>query len=154
MRIESEKWIDAPREAVFAAFVDLEGMPGRIRGVESVEVLTDGPTAVGTRWRETRIMFGKEATEEMTVSGLEPGRSCTIRATSCGCEYTTVFTFSDERGGTLVRMSMTSRARTFLAKLMTPLGWLMRRTMRKLLAKDLDDLAASVESPDAAREAG
>ena len=33
-------------------------------------MLSDGPIGVGTRLRETRIMFGRPATEVMTIAAL------------------------------------------------------------------------------------
>ena len=40
--------------------------------IKESKKLTDGPIAVGTRFRETRIMNGKEASAELVVSAYEP----------------------------------------------------------------------------------
>ena len=100
---------------------------------------------VGTRFRETRVMFGKEATEEMWVTEFVPNRSMTIRADGCGCEYTTVYTFEDRGAATHVRLEMTIRPGTFLAWLMIPLGWIMTPFMRKCFAQDMEDLGTALE---------
>jgi hypothetical protein len=47
-------------------------------------------------------------------------------------------------------MEMHSRPITFLAKLMSPLGKLMMGSMKKCIAKDMDDLRAAVESRNGA----
>ncbi len=55
----------APVDRTFEAFCELDKAVERIPGITALEVLTDGPFGEGTRWRETRLMFKKEATEEM-----------------------------------------------------------------------------------------
>jgi len=145
MRIDMERRIDRPVEEVFAAFTDLRSAPERVGGIERIEVLTGGETGEGTRFRETRKMFGKEATEELTFTEFDPGRSYTLSAESCGTEFSTRFRFSAEDGGTRVQVETRSRPVTFAAKLLSPLGWLMARPMCKAFERDLDDLKSSIE---------
>ena len=57
--------IEAPVSTVFALATDLDGWAGRIKAITRIEKLTPGPVRVGTRFKETRKMFGKEATETM-----------------------------------------------------------------------------------------
>ena len=64
--------IAAPPDVVFATMADIARWPEFIGGIERVELLTDGPVRVGTRFRETRTMFGRSASEEMTVAELAP----------------------------------------------------------------------------------
>ncbi len=64
---------------------DLAGAPRVVRGIDAVEVLTPGEFGVGTRWRETRTMLGRSATEEMTVTAMEPQRSYTTEAVGRAC---------------------------------------------------------------------
>ncbi len=56
--------VKAPAEKVFALFSDFSNVAGRIAGITKVEVLTAGPIGVGTRFRETRMMFMKKVAEE------------------------------------------------------------------------------------------
>lgn len=60
---------------VHAALCNLDQGLQWMPGIQRIEVLTPGPFAVGTRWRETRKMFGKEASETFTVTAIEPGKS-------------------------------------------------------------------------------
>jgi hypothetical protein len=147
VRVSVTKDVAASPERTFALFTDIAGAPGRVSGILKVEMLTPGPTAVGTRWRETRKMFGKEATEEMWVTALEPGRRIVVEADSCGARMVSTFTFERTAAGTRVTMDLKSTARTFAAKLFTPLGLLFKGMARKLIAKDLDDLARAAEGP-------
>jgi carbon monoxide dehydrogenase subunit G len=141
------KRIAAPPTAVFAVIADVERMPTRIPGVRKIEVLTPGPVGVGTKFRETRIMFGKEATETFEVVEYDPGRRLTLVAVSCGAEYRCEHRFVPDAGGTVLELEVRTRALTFLAKLMTPLGWLMAGVMKKAIARDLDAVARAAEGP-------
>ncbi len=63
---------------VHAALCDLDRALQWMPGAQRIEILTPGPFAVGTKWRETRKMFGKLAHETFTVTGLEPARSLSL----------------------------------------------------------------------------
>lgn len=146
MKLEVTQQINAPVERVYEVFTDLPRAAERISGIESVEVLTDHPFGVGTRWKETRKMMGKLATETMWITAVEVDRSYTAEAESCGTHYTSVFTFEPSDDGTRVTMSFSGRPVTLLARLLTPLTPLMAGTVRKMMAGDLADLAAACEA--------
>lgn len=106
-----DRYVAAPPRVVWAVVTDLEGTTARLPGVLSVERLSDdGPGAyeVGTRWRETRRMFGQEATETMEVVAVEPERRTDIRAVHGATEYRTGFELvpagnGDAEAATLLR---------------------------------------------------
>lgn len=141
-----ERTITAPQEKVFDAFADFRNGHKRIEAITRMEVLTEGPIRKGTRFRETRVMFKKEHTEEMEVVEYTPHSSYTLRCDSCGARYETQIRFEPATSGTTcVSMHMNWTALTFLAKLMSPLGRLMMGSLKKCLAKDLDDMARTLE---------
>ena len=143
---QMSKTVQAPPDRVFGAFTDLQNAAARIRGISRIELLTPGPVCVGTRFRETRRMFGKEATEEMTVTAYEPPRLYAMGADSCGMRYATTFRFAPDGGGTRVDVEMVATAQTITAKIMGLLmGWIMAPMMRKCFAADMDDMAAAAE---------
>jgi len=143
--ITVSKIIDAPLDRVFEVFTDLPGAPGRVSAIMKLEVLTDGPIGMGTRFRETRVMFKKEATETMEFIDFDPPRSYTVEANSCGCHYETSFRFEPHDGGTKVTAVFSWQARSFMAKLMSPLGKLMGSMCIKAFNKDLGELKAHCE---------
>jgi len=145
-RIFVSQLIRAPLERVFAAFTDLPRSAEIIPAIKRIEMLTDGPMRIGTRWRETRVMFGKEATEEMAISDLRPNQSYTVRGESCGAEFLTELRFTPQGEATLVEMETRTRPLTFVAWLMTPLGWLMSGMMKKCLAEDLEAMRRHLEA--------
>ncbi|MFF6783030.1 SRPBCC family protein [Streptomyces sp. NPDC012510] len=142
-----ERRVAASQGRVWEALTDLGGMERMIGGVTRVEVLTDGVFGVGTRWRETRRMFGKEATEEMWVTVSEPPERYVVEAESHGSRYVSQWVLrADGPAATTIVMTFsaepTGGVAGLLAKLMGSVG---ARAVRKAVAKDLDDVAAWVE---------
>lgn len=145
-RMSLDVHIDAPQEQVFALISDLEGAADRIEGITKIEMLSEGPIGVGTRWRETRRMFKRDATEEMEISAFDPPSSYEATCESCGCTFTHEFRCTPENGGTKVTVTMLTKANTIMAKLMAPMGFLMKGAMKKCVQKDLEDLKQYAES--------
>jgi uncharacterized membrane protein len=146
--------VEAPIDVVFDIFSDIPRADKMIDAIVKIEMLTDGPVGVGTRWRETRLMFKREATEEMEVTAFDPGRSYTVGCESCGCEYESTWRFDAEGDATHVEFEMGYRPLTFFAKVMSPLGRLMMPMMKKCFENDfqaLKELAESGDTPDAAQ---
>jgi len=144
--IKVKKHIAAPPDTVFEAATDIPSWTERIDGIKKVELLTDGPMALGTRFRETRIMFNREATEEMEVTAFDAPRSYAVGAESHGCRYNSVLTFTANGSGTDVEMTFDATPLTAMAKLMSAMMKPMMKKMSDLCDKDLDDLKASIEA--------
>jgi carbon monoxide dehydrogenase subunit G len=139
------KHIAAPPSEVFRCITDVPNWANTISGIKHVEVLTDGPIGKGTRFRETRIMFKKEATEEMEIVDWQEGKSYSVGCESCGARYLSRFDVEAQGDGSDVTMTMDVQPVTFMAKLMSPLGKLMAGSMKKCIAKDLDDIKDRLE---------
>lgn len=136
----------APPGRAFGLASDFAGAAERVSGITRVEMLTPGAVGRGTRFRETRTMMGKEATEEMEVVAWDPPRSYTLRAVSCGAEILSEVRCVPEGAGTRLEIEMRWKPLTFGAKLMSPLGALMAGTMKKCVAQDLADIARAAEA--------
>lgn len=146
LQLTKTREIAAPPERVFQVASDLRGAVGRIRAITKIEVLTEGPVRMGTRFRETRTMFGRAATEEMEITAFDPPRSYAVGAESCGCRYRTELRFTPKGSGTELEFTFSATPLTFMGKFM---GLLMRPLAKKMIsecAKDLDDIAAYAES--------
>lgn len=132
---------------VFDAFTDIERWPERMTAIKRVERLTDGPVGTGTRFRETRVMFGREATETMAVTRFEPPRLFTLETLSGGARYLATHEFVAEgAGATRVTLRFEATPLTFAARVM---GILMRPLIRKMCSAMNDDLVqmkASIEA--------
>ena len=133
--------VSKPIDQVFAVFTDIEKLAERIPAITALEKLSEGPFGEGTRWRETRVMFKKEATEEMWVTGFDAPNRYNVVAESHGMRYVTLFQFEAEGDGTKVSWKFEGTALTFGAKIMAPIfNLLMTGTMKKCMRGDLEAL--------------
>lgn len=137
--------INAAPEAVFAALTDFANAPERIKGIVRVEMLSEGAVGLGTKFKETRVMFKREATETMEVTVFEPPHRFQVSAGSCGAEFHCLFNITPEGNGSRVDVTMTTKAVSLFAKLMSPLSFLMAGTMKKCMQDDLEGIKAYLE---------
>jgi hypothetical protein len=141
------KHVAAPPETVFDVAADLAHAAEHVRGIEKIELLTPPPIGVGTRWRETRKMMGREATETLEVKAFDRPHKYVVGCESCGCYFESTFCFEPSGNGTDIKLDVHTRALTLMAKIMSPLGNLMMgKAMRKLLDDDLEDVKRVAES--------
>lgn len=138
----------AAPDRVWAVLTDLESAAETLSGVTAIEQLTDGPYRVGTRWRETRTMFGRAETQELHVTGVDALRSTRIEAHAGGIDYVTVFDLEALHPGTRLTMTFegvqpdAGALRRLVAGLLAPLG---RGVTRRIMSSDLDDIVAAAE---------
>ena len=60
--------VNAPAARVWDLITDIEHAHEFIPGIKAIEILGDKKSGLGLRWRETRVMFGKEATETLEIT--------------------------------------------------------------------------------------
>jgi carbon monoxide dehydrogenase subunit G len=136
--------VDVPPESVWVIITDLDQFERTISAIEKVERLDDGDGfGVGTRWRETRTMFGRTATEEMEVTSIDHGRSYVTEADSHGAQYRTTMAAAPLGADrTLLSTTFGAEPHGFMAKVLsTTVGRLFDRSTRKALEKDLAEIA-------------
>lgn len=139
-------FIHAPCDKVFAHASDFRRAPEMIRGIKRIEMLTEGPVGVGTRFKETRVMFKREQTEIMEVVAFDPPHGYTLGIESCGCRFRSDFRFTPNGQGTDVELSFEAQPLSWIGKIM---GFLMKPMMKmclKAMQKDLESLKQSIES--------
>ncbi|WP_282697674.1 SRPBCC family protein [Streptomyces sp. CC208A] len=144
-----ERRVAASPGRVWESITDLPALPRVLSGVQRVEVLSEGVFDVGTRWRETRRMLGREATEEMTVTECEPPDRYVTVADSHGVRYVSELSLrADGPGASVLRMTFSARpAHGRVPGLLTrALARVGTKAVSRMLAKDLDDIARAVES--------
>lgn len=139
--------INAPRAAVWNVITDIENAAETISGIEKVEILEKPSTGlVGLKWRETRTLFGKTATEVMWITDAEENSFYDTRAESHGAVYTTRISLADQGESTSIKMRFVGKPQTMAAKIMSALmGWMFRGAMQKALVQDLEDIRKAAE---------
>jgi hypothetical protein len=146
MEMHVSKVINAPVEQVFDVFSDIEQIEHRVPGIIKSEILSEVTSGIGTRWRETREMFGREAVEEMEISAFAPNQSYEVIAESGGAAYHTIYTFTSEGDGTNVALVFSATPKNLFSKLMSPLGYLFKGVVRKAFEADMESLKKVCET--------
>lgn len=149
--VELSRRVAASPAAVWEVITDLDHAQERLSQVTALHVITAGPYAVGTRWRETRRMMGASDTQELVVVANDPLRSTTLEAVDGGTRYTTSLRLEslDDAAATLVTVRFSAdiadpgRLQRLALKVVGPLGL---KLTEKSLRTELDDIAAAAEA--------
>lgn len=149
MEMQVTRTIAAPPVTVWGLITDIPNSPQVISGIDSVDMI-GGPEGfgVGTRWRETRTMFGKEATEEMEVSAVSAGTSYSVIAASRGMRYESTLTLQPTSADacTLTMVFAGEPTSAVSRAMAATIGRLFVGQTRKALEKDLADIASAAEA--------
>ncbi|MEO1583590.1 MAG: SRPBCC family protein [Planctomycetota bacterium] len=139
--------IEAPAGNVFDVVGDIPHAADTISGIESIEMLTDGPVGEGTRWRETRTFFGKTADETMWITEWEPPLRYVAEARNHGTHYLTEVAVEDLGDGrSRLTFSMLAEPETLMSRvLMVAFSW-MRGHVVKAFEADLQDVKRACEA--------
>ena len=144
-RTEIQRTIAAPADKVFAAVADVEQFSRAVENIERVEFVSATRTGPGTRFRETRLMRGREATVELEITEFAAPERVRFLSEAGGVRWDTVFTVAATRGGnTRLTMVMEATPLTFAARLMVPLT---KGMVRKAIAADMDAVKEYCERP-------
>lgn len=148
MEIRVSREVAASAQQVWDVVTDVEGSPAVLTAVEHVERLDDrAGFGVGTRWRETRTMFGKQATEEMEVTSVEAPYAYTVVAVNGATTYTSTITVAPLGTDRCeLTMSFAGSSSGLVSRVLAAtVGRLFAGATRRSLRQDLDDIAAHVE---------
>lgn len=96
------EWIARTPKEVFDFITASENAPKVAPNIKSMVKLTEGTVGVGTRYRETRLMNGKEAQAELEIVDFEPGQRYAMKNATEGIETIYRYTFQQEKDGTRV----------------------------------------------------
>jgi carbon monoxide dehydrogenase subunit G len=147
IQFEVTETVQATPDHVFDALTDLDEAGQWMAGLTEIETLGEGAAAVGGGWRETRRLFGREATEEFEVTAHDRPRLLGLRVdgsrgSSGRGEYVFTYRLEPRATGTEVRLSGEIRGLTGIAGVV---GRLFAGTYRKSCARDLAALKRHVE---------
>jgi hypothetical protein len=114
------EWVARPPKVVFDFITASENAPKIVSSVKSMVKLTEGPVGVGTRYRETRLMHGKEQQAELEIVEFEPARKYAVQNVTEGIETVYRYNLQPERDGTRIDLVCEIKAKG-IKKLMLPL---------------------------------
>ena len=134
--------IDAPVDVVFKAVSEVGNLPNTVPDIVKVEFLSDVKSGVGTRFRETRLMNGKESMTELEVTEFIDNEHVRMVADSHGTVWDSVFAVKATGGQTELVLTMDAKAHKLLPKLMNPL---VKGLIKKGLEKHMDAVKAYCE---------
>lgn len=147
MRITASVDIHAPRPEVWRLITDIEHAPEFISGIENIEIIEKPSRGiVGLKWKETRNMFGKTATETMWITEAEENDHYRTEARSHGAVYRSTISLAERGETTQLAMDFAAEPTTLAAKILaSTLGLLFKGATRKALMQDLEDIKAAAE---------
>ena len=145
MKIKVSGQIKADNDKVFQAFTDLSNLEHNVEAIKGIEILTDGEIGIGTKFKETRVMFGQESSETMEITEYRPFEYFREEAKSGGMHYVTEWRFDGNENETMVSITFSATPTTFSARLMNLVFILLAGSMKKAFLKDMADLRKVLE---------
>jgi len=142
MNVKVSLPINASKESIWKVISNIEESEKNIKAINKIEILekpSDG--LVGLKWRETRTMFGKEATEVMWVTDSNENSFYKTRAESHGMVYISELKIEGNGDMNTLTMGFFGEAQRFGGKLMSVIfGGMMKKSTEKALMVDLEDI--------------
>lgn len=132
-------------ELAFATLSDFQNYPNFIEAIVSANMQTEHTSGIGVKFSETRMMMGREATEEMEVIEFSAPSRFVLYSFAHGTEYHSVHTFEPNENGTKVTLEFRAKPKTLMAKIMSGLFSRMIAQVADMLQKDLGDAKAEAE---------
>ncbi|TFC06952.1 hypothetical protein E3O42_00790 [Cryobacterium adonitolivorans] len=96
------EWISRPPHDVLDFVTTPDNAPKIVPSVKNMVKITGGPIQVGTLYRETRVMRGKEEQAELEVVAYEPSQKYAVKNLTEGIETVYQYAFHPEATGTRV----------------------------------------------------
>jgi hypothetical protein len=145
MKVKANCTINATKVEVFNAFSDLNNLSSNVKAITRIELLTPGDVGRGSRFKETRVMFGKESSETMEITQFDPPDYFKEEAQSNGMHYETEWRFIEEGKKTTVSIEFSGIGNTLTAKLLNIIFLFLTYGMKKAFLTDMDDLKKMLE---------
>ncbi len=134
--------IAAPVERVFAVASDIEQFSKAVPHITHVEMLSEQHTGLGARFRETRLMKGREHTTELEVIEYLVNDRVRMVSDAGGTIWDTLFTVRPKGEGAELHVAMDARPHKLLARIVTPF---IRGAVQKAIESDIDAIKAYCE---------
>ena len=141
--IHISRTIAAPLDLVFQTVSDVRNFRDAVPHITHVEFLSDQQVGAGTRFRETRLMNGREHTVELEVAEYIDNDRVRMISDAGGTIWDTMFTVSKGSDNVSLEMQMDIKPHKLFARIMTRL---IRGMVVKGVKSDMDAVKAFCES--------
>lgn len=135
-RVTVTKTINAPLEFVFHTVAEIENFSKAIPHIVNVEFLSENKTGIGAKFRETRIMMGKEASTVLEVTEYSENERIRLVSDESGTIWDSLFTVRmTVDGATELTLVMEAKPYKTMARILNPFTAFM---VRKGVVSDMD----------------
>jgi carbon monoxide dehydrogenase subunit G len=132
---EMSEWIDASPRKVFKVLTDLPNAASYVKNIKSTVMTTKGALGVGSKFEETRIVNGKEASAELEVREYDADYRFAVGNKTEGIDVNYIYTLEKEDGGTRILWEAELSA-SGLRKMMVPMvAGILKKEDRDHLAR-------------------
>lgn len=138
----ASRTVHAPVDRVFRTVSEIENFARALPHIVKVEFLSEMRTGQGTRFRETRLMNGREAITTLEVTEYVENDHVRLVADAGGTIWDTVFSVTEENGATRLEMVMEARPHRFLARIF---NFFIRGMVQKAIESDMDGVKTYCE---------
>ena len=142
-QVTVKRTINAPSDLIFKAVSEIGNLPNTVPDIVRVEFLSEKQSGVGTMFRETRLMNGKQHVTELEVTEYDPSGRVRMVADSHGTIWDSVFTVVPAGAAAELTIEMDCRAHKLLPKLLNPL---FKGLYRRGMEKHMDTLKSYCET--------
>lgn len=139
----SEVLINAPLESVYKTVSLPDEYSQAIPDIQSIEVVSDTKSGVGTRFRETRLMNGKPAIAELEVTEQSTNDCIRLVSIAGGAKWDSLFVVAQEKNQTKLTLQMVATPVSLLGKLFVPL---LLGMIAKAVASDMQSVKVYCET--------
>lgn len=143
--------IKAPAATVFETVADAENFAAAVPHLVDVEFVGDQRRGVGTRFRETRVLRGRQATTELEVTEYVPNEQVRLIADEGGTIWDTTFAILKDGDASTLQLTMEATPYQLAAKVLNPL---MKGLISRAIEGDMDAVKAYCERQARERSAG
>jgi carbon monoxide dehydrogenase subunit G len=141
--ISTTRHINAPVAEVFRAITDVEHFVDEVPHITDIEFLSETRSGVGTKFRETRVMNGREAKATLEMTEYAENEHVRFVSDEGGTIWDTVMAVHEDGGATRLEMAMDVRPYKLISKIVTPL---ISGMVTKAIEADMDSLKERCEA--------
>lgn len=143
VRVEVDTTINRPVEEVFAYVSDIARQPEWVSTLTESRKTTDGPTQVGTTYRQAVKFLGRRMDMNCEITKYESPRLYAFRAQNGPMHMEMQFTLTEDGPEATKVMQVAEGESAGFFKLADPI---LARTMKKQFIADLESLKTMLES--------